>query len=82
MSLESEMTPEAIRPELKSFLLSLSLNLDVTRGSPLTQLAIVVTSRKGWWDRIRSKLGLPAGGPVTANELDSRVVFVQGCFSE
>ena len=56
----------------------------VTSGSPLTPLATTIVSRlkRAVGQNYRSKNRLTCGSLVTANEHDSRVTVLHGCFSE
>ena len=77
----------SVRPELKSFLSLHRWTWDVTWGSPLTQLAMVLAETKvNSFERTAGqnyiKIRLTCGGLVTAYERDSRVAVVHGCFSE
>ena len=64
-----------------------SLDLVITCSSSLTQLAIALAATKvsrftKAAGRIRSKSRLTCGGLVMANERESRVAVVHGCFPE
>ena len=73
----------------KQFSLSSSLDLDVTRSSPLTHADGNGTSRKLKYAALKAqragiiwKSRLKCGGPMTANERDPRVSVVHRCHSE
>ena len=84
---ESGRSREAIRPGLKNFSFSGSLELDATPKSPLTQLAMapVPAKRRRFaiaWDKTRLRSKLMCGGLETANERDLGVEVVYGYLTE